>query len=195
MKRMVKKMRRIRACGNVLDLPHNATIVSLSPFPRNGEWGGAIRSREINQLISSVFPNSYTLYMGEQYRETLDMPDFLKHPHYQLSDVHMLCINYYTEYYLSGVPDAIIFDHPWLWTEAKKLKSIYPNIKIIHSSHNIEHTLKKDLLDGLDSDVINEISEFLYDVEVEIAQEADMIIAVKDSEADWFRQHLSLIHI
>lgn len=183
----MKKIRAFDSAG--FSLPENAVIVSLSPFPANGEWGGAIRSREISRAISEVFPDSYIVNCNMLHFGWLPMPDFMKHDHSQLDDIRMLFKDMGIEGFLSGVPDAIIFDHPWMWTEVKKLKKRYPEVKIIHSSHNIEFRLKKDLLNGLPENIIDDVVDFLEDTEIEIAEESDLVICVTDSDADWFRKN------
>jgi len=182
--------KRIRSIGSDgFTLPEDAIVVSLSPFPPNGEWGGAIRSREISNAIKKVFPRSYTLHVHHLYVVQEDLPKFLIGDHPQLDDIRMLYKNFNTPMYIEDVPDAVIFDHPWLWNEAKRLKERYPNIKIIHSSHNLEFTLKKDLLSGLEENQIDTVIDFLEDIEAEIANLCDLIICVKEDEANWFRSN------
>lgn len=183
-------MKKIRAYSdNGFSLPEDATIVCLSPFPADGEWGGAIRSREISKAIKEVFPKSYVVNCNKLHYGWLPMPDFMKEEHPQLDDIRMLFKDFGIESFLDGVPDAIIFDHPWLWTEVKKLKKRYPEIKIIHSSHNIEFMLKPDLLEGLSAKSMNEAIDFLEDTEIEIAKEADLVVCVTERDADWFRRN------
>lgn len=183
-------MKKIRAYSEVgFSLPDNAVIVSLSPFPADGEWGGAIRSREISSAIKDVFPESYVINCNMLHYGWLDMPDFMNEEHSQLSDIRMLFKDMGTERLVRGVPDAIIFDHPWMWTEAKKLKERYPEVKLIHSSHNIEFRLKSDLLVGLSEDTIDEVIRFLEDTEIEIAEQSDLVICVTESDAAWFRRN------
>jgi glycosyltransferase involved in cell wall biosynthesis len=182
-------MKNIRAFSNTgFSLPDNAVIVSLSPFPVDGEWGGAIRSREISKAISEVFPSSYVVNCNNFHFAWLPMPDFMKEDHPQLDDIRMLFKDMGIEGFLHGVPDAIIFDHPWMWTEVKKLKKRYPEVKIIHSSHNIEFRLKEDLLNGLSEDVIDKVIRFLEDTEIEIAQQSDLVVCVTERDAEWFRK-------
>jgi len=182
--------KRIRSLGSDgLTLPEDAVIVSLSPFPPDGEWGGAIRSREINKIIKSVFPRSYTLHVHNLFVVQEELPKFLVGDHPQLDDIRMLYKNFNSSLYIEDVPDAVIFDHPWLWNEAKRLKERYPNVKIIHSSHNLEFTLKRDLLNGLEKNKIDTVVDFLEDIELEIANLCDLIICVKEDEADWFRSN------
>lgn len=169
-----------------LELPDDAVILSLSPFPPDGEWGGAIRSREINNLIKSIYPKSKTLHVHNLPVHLKELPDFMKNEHGQLDDILMLFKDFHTENYLDHIPDAIIFDHPWLWEEAKKLKKMFPNVKIIHSSHNIECSLKGELLKGLSDIHILQAVNFVKEVEKEIAKEADLIICVTERDKLWF---------
>lgn len=181
--------KRIRSIGSDgLGLPEDAIVVSLSPFPPNGEWGGAIRSQEISKAIKLVFPRSYTLHVHQLRVIQEELPGFLVGQHPQLDDIRMLYKNFNSHLYIDGVPDAVIFDHPWLWSEAKRLKERYPDLKIIHSSHNLEWTLKRDLLNGLETKQIDTVVDFLEDIETEIANLCDLIICVKEDEANWFRQ-------
>lgn len=183
-------MKTIRAYSdNSFSLPDNAMVVSLSPFPADGEWGGAIRSREISKAIKDVFPKSYIVNCNTLHYAWLPMPEFMNENHPQLEDIRMLFKDFGIEAFLDGVPDAIIFDHPWMWTEAKKLKKRYPEIKIIHSSHNLEFMLKRDLLEGLPDKALNQVIDFLEDTEIEIAQEADLVICVTERDAEWFRRN------
>lgn len=183
-------MKTIRAYSdNQFSLPENAVVVSLSPFPADGEWGGAIRSREISKSIADIFPNSYVVNCNNFHFAWLPMPDFMKHDHPQLDDIRMLFKDMGIEGFLNGVPDAIVFDHPWMWTEVKKLKKRYPEVKIIHSSHNIEFRLKSDLLSGLSEDAIEEVVRFLEDTEIEIAEQSDLVICVTERDAEWFSKN------
>lgn len=183
-------MKRIRAYSdNEFSLPENAVVVSLSPFPADGEWGGAIRSREISKAIREVFPSSYVINCNMLHFGWLPMPDFMEEEHHQLDDIRMLFKDMGTERLINGVPDAIIFDHPWMWTEVKKLKEKYPEIKIIHSSHNIEFMLKPDLLEGLSNKSMNAVIDFLEDTEIEIAKQSDLVICVTERDAEWFRRN------
>jgi len=185
--RMSKKIRAYSDSG--FSLPEDATIVSLSPFPADGEWGGAIRSREISKAIKEVFPNSYVVNCNNLHFAWLPMPEFMKSNHPQLDDIAMLFKDMGIEGFLNGVPDAIIFDHPWMWTEVKKLKKRYPEVKIIHSSHNIEFMLKPDLLEGLEPKHMNSAIDFLEDTEIEIAENSDLVICVTETDAKWFRKN------
>lgn len=180
-------MKSIKAYTNSpLELPDDAVILSLSPFPPDGEWGGAIRSREINKVILDIYPRSKVLHVHQLPVHVAELPEFMQNEHGQLDDILMLFKDFHTENYLDAIPDAIIFDHPWLWTEAKKLKKLFPNVKIIHSSHNIECALKGKLLNGLSDKHILQAVDYVKNVEQEIAKEADLVICVTERDALWF---------
>jgi glycosyltransferase involved in cell wall biosynthesis len=169
-----------------LDLPDDATFLHLSPFQPGGLFGGAIRSSETTRMIKQVYPNSYTIHCWNILLEEKPMPSFLAGHTDVLSDVKMLYIDFKVELYLEAIPDAVIFDHPWLWNEAKKIKKMFPHCKIIHSSQNIEWKLKENLLDKLDKDTSNKIISLVKNLEIEIAKEADLIICCTDSDKQWF---------
>ena len=183
-------MKSIKACNNSpLELPDDAVILSLSPFPPDGEWGGAIRSREINKVILDIYPRSKVLHVHQLPVHIAELPDFMNTYHPQLEDIVMLFKDFHSENYLDAIPDAIIFDHPWLWNEAKKLKKRFPNVKLIHSSHNIEFLLKSDLLNGLNQDARVEAVKYVRSVEEEIARECDLILCITELDKLWFQNN------
>lgn len=186
MKQLEKMSKRIQACSNALGIPNDSRILSLSPFPPDGEWGGAIRSREMFKVIKEIFPKSEQVYCYKFPVYHLDFPECLLQPHGQLDDIRMLYKIFYTENHIDYIPDAIIFDHPWLWTEAKRLKEKYPETKIIHASHNLEWKVKQSLLADLSDPWKTQAIDIVRNAEEEIAKEADLIVAIKKDEADWF---------
>jgi glycosyltransferase involved in cell wall biosynthesis len=176
--------------NNELGLPEDACILHLSPFPPGAKWGGAIRSEEIFKVIKEIFPSSQILHLPEiTSYENPDTPDWVKNDHPQLSDILMLFKDYRSEEHLDNVPDAVIFDHPWLWSEAKKLKEIFPKTKLIHSSHNIEFLLKSDLLKELNQNDKTNAIKYLREVEEEIAKECDLILCVTELDKLWFQNN------
>jgi glycosyltransferase involved in cell wall biosynthesis len=97
--------------------------------------------------------------------------------------------DYYTENYLDRIPDAISFDHPWLWEEAKKLKKMFPNAKLIHSSQNIEFLLKSDLLKELPENARISAVKYVRELEEEIAIECDLILCITELDKLWFQNN------
>lgn len=169
-----------------LELPSDATFLHLSPFQPGHLFGGAIRSSETMRMIQEVYPNSYTIHCWNILLEEKPMPSFLAGHRDVLSDVKMLYIDFKVELYLERIPDVVIFDHPWLWNEAKKIKKMFPNCKIVHSSQNIEWELKQDLLAKLDKDVSGKVISLVKELEIEIAKEVDLVLCVTESDKDWF---------
>jgi glycosyltransferase involved in cell wall biosynthesis len=183
-------MKSIVACNNALDLPNDASILHLSPFPPDGEWGGAIRSQQVFKVIKDVYPNSKILHVHQlPIRFLPDIPEWTNHKHPQLDDIIMMFKDYYTENYLDRIPDAISFDHPWLWEEAKKLKKMFPNAKLIHSSQNIEFLLKSDLLKELPENARISAVKYVRELEEEIARECDLILCITELDKLWFQNN------
>jgi glycosyltransferase involved in cell wall biosynthesis len=175
---------------NELDLPEDACILHLSPFPPDVKWGGPIRSEQIFNVIKDLYPKSEVLHVDQLIAElNSDTPEWAKHNHPQLSDILMLFKDFHTEDHFDNVPDAIIFDHPWLWNEAKKLKYIFPNVKLIHSSHNIEFLTKSELLNGLDQNAKIDAVKYVRSIEEDIARECDLILCVTELDKLWFQNN------
>ena len=176
--------------SNELELPEDACILNLSPFPPDVKWGGAIRSEQIFKVIKNLYPRSELLHVVDlPIHLSPDIPEWVNNDHPQLSDILMLFKDFRSEDYIDNVPDAIIFDHPWLWTEAKKLKEIFPKVKLIHSSHNIEFLTKSELLKGLDQDAKIDAVKYVRSVEEEIARECDLILCVTELDKLWFQNN------
>lgn len=184
-------MKSIKACTNSsLELPDDASILHLSPFPPDGEWGGAIRSQQVFKVIKDTYPNSKILHVHQlPIRFLPDIPEWTNYNHSQLDDIIMMFKDYYTENYLDNIPDAISFDHPWLWEEAKKLKKLFPNAKLIHSSQNIEFLLKSDLLKELPEDARISAVKYVRELEEEIARECDLVLCITELDKLWFQNN------
>jgi glycosyltransferase involved in cell wall biosynthesis len=183
-------MKSIVACNNVLELPKDASILHLSPFPPDGEWGGAIRSQQVFKVIKDIYPNSKILHIHQLPIKMLpDIPEWAKQDHQQLDDIFMMFKDYGTENHLEHIPDAIAFDHPWLWEEAKKLKKLFPNAKLIHLSHNIEFLVKSELLEGLYQDAKISAIKYVRELEEEIARECDLVLCVTELDKLWFQNN------
>jgi hypothetical protein len=173
-----------------LGLTENDCVLHLSPFSLNAKLGGAIRSEELFKVIKTLYPKSEVLHVNQTVAElNPDAPEWVRHDHPQLSDILMLFKDFCSQDHIVNVPDAIIFDHPWLWTEAKKLKEVFPKVKLIHSSHNIEFLTKSELLKGLDQDAKIEAVKYVRSVEEEIARECDLVLCVTELDKLWFQNN------
>jgi glycosyltransferase involved in cell wall biosynthesis len=172
----------------MLKLTENSSIVHLSPFPPDIEAGGAIRSRQVFKVIKDTYPKSKILHVLElPISISPDAPEWTKHDHQQLGDILLMFKDFHTEDQIDSVPDAISFDHPWLWAEAKKLKKLFPSTKLIHSSHNVEFLLKFDLLKGLNEKNKKDAVEYVKSIEEEIARECDLILCITEEDKLWFK--------
>jgi glycosyltransferase involved in cell wall biosynthesis len=118
-----------------------------------------------------------------------DIPEWTNHDNPQLLDIFMMFKDFSTEKHLDHIPDAISFDHPWLWTEAKKLKKLFPNAKLIHSSQNIEFLLKSELLKDLPQDARVSAVKYVRDLEEEIAKECDLVLCITELDKLWFQNN------
>jgi glycosyltransferase involved in cell wall biosynthesis len=173
-----------------LGLTEDACILHLSPFSPGAKLGGPIRSEQIFKVIKGLYPRSELLHVDQLLAKlNLDTPEWAKHNHPQLSDIVMLFKDFHTEDNFNNVPDAIVFDHPWLWHEAKKLKEIFPKTKLIHSSHNIEFLVKSELLKALDQDAKVDAIKYVRGIEEEIARECDLILCVTELDKLWFQNN------
>lgn len=183
-------MKSIVACNNELELPKDASILHLSPFPPNGEWGGPLRSQQTFNVIKDLYPNSKVLHIHQLPVTFLpDVPEWIKYDHPQLLDILMMFKDFSTEKHLDHIPDAISFDHPWLWTEAKKLKKLFPNAKLIHSSQNIEFLLKSELLKDVPEDIRVNAVKYVRELEEEIARECDLVLCITELDKLWFENN------
>lgn len=88
-----------------------------------------------------------------------------------------------------SVPDVIQVEHPWLFAFAKRyIENSGLNVSLFYSSHNIECTLKKDIVSTyLGAEVANNYYKLINEVEVEAIDGADVISCVSDSDAQWLR--------
>jgi glycosyltransferase involved in cell wall biosynthesis len=176
--------------NNKLELPEDAFILHLSPFPLGGKWGGAIRSEELFKVIKEVHPRSKTIHVLDLPSDlSPDAPEWVKSGHPQLQDVVMMFKNFHIEDHLDSVPDVVSFDHPWLWAEAKKLKEKFPNVKLLHLSQNIEFVLKSELLSEIDSNHRISAVKYIRELEEEIARECDLVLCITELDKLWFQNN------
>jgi len=173
-----------------LGLTEDSCVLHLSPFASDAKSGGPIRSQQVFKIIKDLYPRSEVLHVDKlPIHLSPDAPEWAKHDHPQLLDILMLFRDFRSEDYLDNVPDAIIFDHPWLWNEAKKLKEIFPKVKLIHSSQNIEFLLKSELLKELAQDAKIDAVKYVRGIEEEIARECDLILCVTELDKLWFQNN------
>ncbi len=83
-------------------------------------------------------------------------------------------------------PDFIQLEQPWLFPYYQKLCNLYPEIKLIYSSQNIEYKLKKNILKlaGYSSAIYSSVCSEIKKLEKDVCKNASLVIAVTDKEAD-----------
>lgn len=94
----------------------------------------------------------------------------------------------------SFLPDIILLEQPYLWPVVKQLiqenELCNTKIKVVYSSHNIEHEMKNkiynDLLDKAEAD---KLTEEVLRIETDLIKSADQIIVATDGEKDFVKRH------
>tara|TARA_R110000787_G_scaffold215053_1_gene324105 strand:- start:2040 stop:3272 length:1233 start_codon:yes stop_codon:yes gene_type:complete len=82
--------------------------------------------------------------------------------------------------------DAIHVEQPWLWDLATKIKKFeaYRNTLLIYGSQNIEAPLKREIFNNLNYRYADELVLAISALEKRAALEADLVIAVTQSDHD-----------
>lgn len=88
-------------------------------------------------------------------------------------------------------PDVVQLEQPFLWPLVRRLikERKLDGVRIVYSSHNLEAPLKFDLLEsaGVSREINVQVERRISDLEIELAERADLIISVSNSEADTYR--------
>lgn len=88
-------------------------------------------------------------------------------------------------------PDVVQLEQPFLWPLVRRLikEGKLQGAKLVYSSHNVEAPLKSDLLEsaGVSREINVQVERRIADLENELADSADLIIAVSQSDADAYR--------
>lgn len=88
--------------------------------------------------------------------------------------------------------DTIILEHPFLWPIVEKLKQDprFHHVKVVYSSHNIESQVKIRVLEsvGLATELVDDISEGINDLEREVIGSSDLVIACTSADAALYRE-------
>lgn len=93
---------------------------------------------------------------------------------------------------LSYKPDVIEIEQVFPFIGLQKiLDELHMSPKIIHSSHNIETTMKKDIMTigKADAKAIDKAVEIISSTEDYLAQHADLVAAVSKSDGDYYLKH------
>lgn len=122
--------------------------------------------------ISNVLPDSEGAWLSDYFISSICHEDYL------YCKLHAL-INF--------IPDIIQVEQPWLWPFVKRLKQEknLSSCPVIYSSHNIESSLKYDILFGkLRESRVKKIIDEIVRIEREISYSANLVIAVTEQDAE-----------
>ena len=88
-------------------------------------------------------------------------------------------------------PDIIQIEHPWLFGFAMQYAATLKNRpQLIYSSHNIEWRLKRDIVATYQgAAVAKHCADLIHGVELQAATQADAIVCVSQTDADWLTDH------
>ncbi len=88
-------------------------------------------------------------------------------------------------------PAAIQLDHPFMWPLVRILREqgLLDGVKLFYSSHNWEASLKVDILrrSGVPEARAMAVGERILELEREVIEASDLIVAVSQSDADRYR--------
>lgn len=88
--------------------------------------------------------------------------------------------------------DTFVLEHPFLWPLVKELKTLpmFADAQVVYSSHNVESQVKRDVLETLEKprEKIEEVVRGIDELEREIVNECDLVIACTKSDAQTYEQ-------
>ncbi|CAN7314064.1 glycosyltransferase [Caulobacter sp. LjRoot300] len=88
-------------------------------------------------------------------------------------------------------PAAIQLDHPFMWPLVRVLRDegLLADVKLFYSSHNWEAPLKVDILrrSGVPEARAAEVGERILELERDVIEASDLIVAVSESDAAQYR--------
>jgi len=166
----------------------------MCPYLNNEQiHGGKIRSREIALVLKKEASSFETKFLKPDPHDSMQTSPFLGGlPLSLVGDVNLLFNDFGKDFYPDFDPDIIIFEQPWLWNEVLKLRKKFPNVKLIYSSHNIEHQLKDSIF--LDANINDggKVSSFIRDLENEILNSVDEVWATCEFDARYFHSQSNI---
>ena len=156
----------------------------LIPYELNGGvHGGKIRAQNLAKAFRSYFSELLIVTPDKISRAKQAYPDWLEIlPVEVASDIRMLFTEYNFEKINLEKYETVIFEQPWYWNSIKQI-----NAQKIYSSQNLEWKLKNEVLKNYAGNEIGKIVTYLRDLEIEIAKNVDLVIAVTEEEANWYR--------
>jgi hypothetical protein len=160
------------------------SVLYLIPYELNGGvHGGKIRAQNLAKAFRSFFSELFIVTPDKISQVKQEYPDWLEIlPVEVAGDIRMLFTEYNFEKINLENYKTIIFEQPWYWNSIKKINS-----QKIYSSQNLEWKLKNEVLKNYAGSQISKIVKYLRDLEIEIAKNVDLVIAVTEEEASWYR--------
>jgi len=165
-------------------------ILHLIPYSAFGPiHGGKIRVQEISKVLTKIDADVEIMYLDDSdYKTTTSKFDLTDIPRAIVGDLEMFQRDFsLTEFEFVNL-EAIVFEHPWLWNEVKRLKKKNPKAKIFYSSHNVEYQLKDEILLKYLGQRASAISEEIRTIEIEVSTSADKVFVVSEQDKEWYAQ-------
>ena len=91
--------------------------------------------------------------------------------------------------------DVYVFEHPWLWPLVREVLKTDPDLErpMVFDAHNAEAVLLREMLvkqlDGRLSDHDKWLIEYVFELEHELCEAAELVIACTQSDLDYFTSH------
>jgi hypothetical protein len=95
---------------------------------------------------------------------------------------------------IAGTPDVIHVEQPWLFAFAQRFvaECAQGKSKLIYGSENIEHSLKRQIIEDLVGGVrAREPAHLVLECELNAVRGADLVCATSTHDATWLRSHAS----
>lgn len=168
------------------------------------DHGGKIRSHYIKQGLSK-FSEIETLSFSWEENEGLSGFEVsLSSPRYAEQGGHYLLGDIAIDDYLQSstqlyteigklvedyAPTHVLIEQPFLWPVIKRLFKeghLSQGTRVVYSSHNIEHLLKKKIYsDLLPADEAESLTETVKNIELDLTKRADLLLSVSNQEKDY----------
>jgi hypothetical protein len=88
-------------------------------------------------------------------------------------------------------PDVIQVEQPFMWPLVRRLREegVLAHTRLVYSSHNFEPPLKREILEsaGVAWKRISEVEAITREIETQLAEAADLLVAVSEADADAYR--------
>jgi glycosyltransferase involved in cell wall biosynthesis len=190
----------------------NTNVLVLCTFPfANASHGGQVRLENLVRMFKNHGAKVLVAGVlgGDHYDQS---PGFVDYPGSQLltkyipnpflmedwaigrlfddSDRHISALRYL----IDTVPDIIHVELPWLMRFALRLRDEKGwNCPVIYGSENVEHELKRRILNHYVSMRASELcADLVFEMEVEAIKSADAVVCVSNSDLSFCKSHTDL---